>query len=54
MQTWGTTLTLDSRVAQSTDVLNEDINVAFLAGMTAAGADTVSLQNYTVLRYPAQ
>jgi hypothetical protein len=54
MQSWGTSLALDSRVAAASDPLNADIAVDFLAGMTAAGTDTVALQNYTVLRYPAQ
>jgi hypothetical protein len=54
MQTWGTVLTLDSRIAAASDVLTSAINVGFLASMSTAGADSVSLQNYTVLRYPAQ
>jgi hypothetical protein len=54
VQTWGTSLSLDSRLAMTTDVLSQDIPVSFLAALTAAGTDTISLQNYTVLRYPAQ
>jgi len=54
MQTWGTALLLESRVATASDVLNQDITVDFLGSLAAAGTDTVSLQNYTVLRYPAQ
>jgi hypothetical protein len=54
MQTWGASLSLDSRVATASDPLNADITVNFLGSMSSAGTDTVSLQNYTVLRYPAQ
>ncbi len=54
MQTWGTALLLDSRVAAASDALNADITVNFLGAMSTAGTETVSLQNYTVLRYPAQ
>jgi hypothetical protein len=53
MQTWGTQLTLDSRVAMTSDQLTKDIPIDFLACLTAAGTDVVSLQNFTVLRYPA-
>jgi hypothetical protein len=53
MQTWGTALSLDSRVAASSDPLNADIPVDFQAAMITAGSDTVRLENYTVLRYPA-
>jgi hypothetical protein len=54
MQSWGSTLTLDSRVAIASEPLTEEISVDFLGAMIHAGADLVSLQNYTVLRYPAQ
>jgi len=35
-------------------LVTEDIDVDFLGAMSHAGTDSVSLQNYTVLRYPAQ
>jgi hypothetical protein len=54
MQTFGTALSLDSRVASASDALNADITVNFQGAMNNAGNDTVSLQNYTILRYPAQ
>jgi hypothetical protein len=54
MQTWGTALLFDSRVAAASDALDADINVDFQAALSAAGTDTVWLQNYTILRYPAQ
>jgi hypothetical protein len=53
VQTWGTALPLDSRVASSADSLSADIDVDFRGAMSAAGTDTVWLQNYTLLRYPA-
>ena len=54
MQSWGTSLALASSVVSSADSIASDINVEFLGAMAAAGTDLVSLQNYTVLRYPAQ
>jgi len=54
MQTWGTALTLDSKIVPATDPLNADISVEFLGAMSASSSDSVSLQNYTVIRYPAQ
>ena len=54
MQTWGTALTLESKIAPATDPLNADISVDFLGAMNASSSDSVSLQNYTVIRYPAQ
>jgi len=54
MQTWGTSLALESKVALTTDVLNSDIQIGFLGALTAAGIDTLTLQSFTVLRYPAQ
>jgi hypothetical protein len=54
MQTWGSVLALESSVAATSRVLTADTKVDFQAGMSAAGTDTVSLQNYTVLRYPAK
>jgi hypothetical protein len=53
MQTWGTALPLTSVVASSSDPLNADITVNFQGAMAAAGADSVTLENFTVLRYPA-
>ena len=55
MQTWGTALPLDSGggVSIRRDQFARSY-VDFQAALSAAGTDTVSLQNYTVLRYPAQ
>lgn len=54
IQTWGTTLALSSGVASASDPINAPIVVNFLGAISSAGSDIVSLQNYTVLRYPAQ
>jgi hypothetical protein len=54
MQTWGTALPLDSIVATSSDALNAPIEIDFQGAMSTAGSEIVWLQNYTVLRYPAQ
>ena len=54
MQSWGTVLPLSSLVEPASDALSNAIVVDFDAGLNATGTDTVSLQNYTILRYPAQ
>lgn len=54
MQSWGTVLPLSSLVEPASDALSNAIVVDFNAGLNATGTDTVSLQNYTILRYPAQ
>jgi hypothetical protein len=54
MQSWGTSLALGTVVAPASDAITSPIVVQFEAGLSAASTDTVSLQNYTILRYPAQ
>ena len=54
MQTWGSVLPFASGVAISTDSLTANITVNLQASMTTTGTDTVSLQDYTVLLYPAK
>ena len=53
MQSWGSVLPLASGVASASDALAAAVRVDFQVAMSAPGADSVSLQNYTVLRYPA-
>ena len=53
MQTWGSVLPLQANVAAASGGIAAGMKVDFQAGMSAAGTDSVSLQNYTVLRYPA-
>jgi hypothetical protein len=54
MQTWGSVLPLASGVAAASNALSTALKVDFQTAMSAAGTDSVSLQNYTVLRYPAK
>jgi hypothetical protein len=54
MQTWGSVLPLASGVASAPNALATALKVDFQIALSAAGTDSVSLQNYTVLRYPAK
>ncbi len=51
-ETWGTVLSLAPAVAAASNALSTSLKIDFQAAMSAAGSDTVGLQNYTVLRYP--
>ncbi|MCS7315287.1 MAG: hypothetical protein NZ554_07435 [Bryobacteraceae bacterium] len=53
-QSWGDTLTFVAGAGVATDALNAPLTVEFLGAMAAAGSETVRLENFTVLRYPAQ
>jgi hypothetical protein len=53
-QDWGTGVSLSVAAGTATDPLNAPLTVDFLGALTVAGSDTVSLENFTVLRYPAQ
>ena len=53
MQTWGAVLPFAAGVASASNALGALIKVDFQVGISAAGTDSVTLQNYTVLRYPA-
>lgn len=53
MQTWGSVLSLASGVTSAPNAPGTPLTVDFQVGMSAAGSDSVSLQNYTILRYPA-
>lgn len=54
VQTWGSLLTLQSGVTTAANALSQPLKIDFQAEMSAAGTDSVALQNYTVLRYPAR
>ena len=54
VQTWGTALPFLTSATAAMDPIKGEIRIDFRAAMTAAGSDKVVLQNYTVLRYPAQ
>lgn len=53
-QSWGDTLTFAAGAGVATDALDAPLTVEFLGAMATAGPETVSLENFTVLRYPAQ
>ncbi len=53
-QSWGDALSFAAGAGVAADALNVPLTVDFLAAMGAAGSETVSLENFTVLRYPAQ
>lgn len=52
--TWGAALTLQSLVAASSESLSAPLTVDFLGKMNAVTGETVTLRNFTVVRYPAQ
>jgi hypothetical protein len=53
-QTWGTALSLAVTTGSATENNSQALTIAFRGQMATAGADTVSLRNFTVIRYPAQ
>lgn len=53
MQSWGSSLSLESDVAAASNSIANSLTIDFRVGMTAAGSDSVALDGYTVLRYPA-
>ncbi|HVN03428.1 MAG TPA: hypothetical protein VMT86_03360 [Bryobacteraceae bacterium] len=52
-QSWGTVLGFAAGVLNAYDSLSYPITLAFKGQMVATTTDTVTLRNYTVLRYPA-
>jgi hypothetical protein len=53
-ETWGQTLAYAAAVGNATDNIVPPIIVDFQVKMIQATSETVSLRNYTVVRYPAQ
>jgi hypothetical protein len=53
MLTWGTVLSLAPGVAATSSNVGSSLTIKFQAALRAAGTDSVALQNYTVIRYPA-
>jgi len=51
---WGATLTLQSLVVASSESLTAPLTIDFLGKMNATTGETVTLRNFTVVRYPAQ
>ncbi len=52
-QSWGSALSLSTNAGVATDPLSAPLTIELLGRLTAAGSDTLTLENYTVLRYPA-
>ncbi len=52
-QSWGSALSLSTNAGVATDPLSAPLTIELLGRMTAAGSDTVTLESYTVVRYPA-
>jgi hypothetical protein len=53
VQSWGTVLGLGAGVLNAYDSLNFTITLAFQAQMAGTTTDTVTLRNFTAVRYPA-
>lgn len=53
-ETWGSTLTYAAGVANATDSVVPPLKVDFQVKMLQTTSETVTLQNFTVVRYPAQ
>lgn len=54
VQSWGASLPLAASAGAASDSLAASITVSFLGRMTSSSSDTVTLRNFTVVRYPAQ
>jgi hypothetical protein len=54
MQSWGAVLVLAASAGAAGDTLASPISVSFLGQMSGATSETVTLRNFTVVRYPAQ
>ncbi len=53
-QSWGTALTFATGVGLAGDSLAAPLTIDFLAHMNTSTTETVTLKNFTVVRYPAQ
>lgn len=53
-ETWGTASAAAFGAGSAGDSIASPITVSLLGRMAAAGSDTMALQNFTVVRYPAQ
>ena len=54
VQSWGAALALAVDVGQASDPLTSPLTIDLLAHMNASTTETVTLRNFTVVRYPAQ
>lgn len=53
-ESWGTALAFGASVGNATDSIVAPVTINFQAKMASTTSETVTLQNYTVVRYPAQ
>jgi hypothetical protein len=53
-QDWGSGLSVSASAGTASDPLNAPLTVEFLGALAVSGSDTLTLENFTVLRYPAQ
>jgi hypothetical protein len=53
-ESWGTALAFGASVGNATDNVAPGLTVGFLVKMAQTTSDTVTLVNFTVVRYPAQ
>ena len=54
VQTWGNSLSLAAAVGSASANTTQNLTISFGGQMAAATSDTVTLNNFTVIRYPAQ
>lgn len=52
-QTWGAALSLANESSAATDDITTGLTIDFKANMAGATSDSVTLRNFTVVRYPA-
>jgi len=53
-QSWGSSLSFAAAVGSATVNTAQNLTISFLGDMAGTTTDTVSLSNFTVIRYPAQ
>ena len=53
-QSWGAALALAASAGTAQDSLAAPLTVSFLGSMAGATSETITLRNFTVVRYPAQ
>lgn len=54
VQSWGTALSLAAGAGTASDSLSSLLTIDFLGRMSNSSGDTLTLRNFTVIRYPAQ
>jgi hypothetical protein len=54
IESWGASLAFAAGAGAATDTLASSITVAFLGRMATTTSETVTLRNFTVVRYPVQ